>query len=119
MKQDSKRSVEMAYTDEFGIIDHFDRKKEYYSYEPEKYHCIVIDGEEIDAIWEDILKLKCYWHKMDQLRNGLARYGISIIPVESFDLFIEIVAKRKNLDSLLQLIRKAQKEGKAMIHFGV
>lgn len=110
----------------FGIIDCFDETKDYGVYEPERYHCVVIDDERcIDDWWNRLALMKTYFHCFSRPEMGLARWGVTLIPPESLPAFEEIVISdhRINEDGqlvlLAQLIQKAIREGKYMIHFGV
>ena len=39
---------------EFGIIEEFDKDKDYSSeYEPQKYNCVAIDDDILNDWWED------------------------------------------------------------------
>lgn len=111
---------------EFGIIDCFDETKDYGVYEPERYHCVAIDDERyIDDWWDRLVLMKTYFHRFSRPEMGLARWGVTLIPPESLPAFEEIVISdhRINEDEqlvlLAQLIQKAIREGKYMIHFGV
>ena len=111
---------------EFGIILELDKKRVYMEYEPEKYACVAIDDDlYIDDWWNELKKMQTYFGGMDKPAKGLCRDGITLIPPEELKHFEEVVKKDKrlqrdqSLQKLLHLIRKARKEHKYMIHFGV
>lgn len=111
---------------EFGIIDDFDKSKDYSSYEPEQYHCVYIDDDRyINDWWERLVLMKTYFHRFSRPEFGLARWGVTLIPPESLLAFQDIVLsdtrikEDKQLVLLAQVIQKAIEEKKYMIHFGV
>lgn len=110
---------------EFGIINKFDKSKDYSSYDARKYKCIHIPDFIINKWWNDLVLVKTYFHCYDNPGYALARWGVTLIPPESLENFYEIVAKDKRskssveLIALLQLIRKAINENKYIIHYGV
>lgn len=119
----------MAYTHEFGIIDQIEEGKDY-SYEPEKYNCISVDGDLIDEIYsqgfgEQMKSLKTFAHNTNRHYEDLAYYGITLIPPSSLRQFREIIIsenikyKSHEFDVLTDKISKAIKEGKWMIHYGI
>lgn len=110
---------------QFGIIDSFERDKDYSEYRPEIYHCIVVDDDLLDDWWPELLQIKTFFHCYDRPEFGLARYGVTLIPPESIEDFYEIVAldersmSSKELIDLMRLLRKARTENKYVIHYGV
>ena len=111
---------------EFGIIDDFQPNQKYTTYEPEKYHCVAIDDDEyIDDWWERLLMIRTYNMSLEQPQWALSRWGITLIPPESLQALLEIIAEDKriywddNLVELADLIRQAITENKYMIHYGV
>ncbi|MCB2291364.1 hypothetical protein LGK97_16680 [Clostridium sp. CS001] len=38
---------------QFGIINEFEKDKEYNDYEPQKYNCISIDDDILNAWWNE------------------------------------------------------------------
>ncbi|MDD3172885.1 MAG: hypothetical protein PHF63_04370 [Herbinix sp.] len=109
----------------FGIIDEFDMKKQYITYEPQKYNCITIDDNlYIEDWWSELTKMKTYFSSLNKPNVALSRAGITLIPPESLPLFESIVSNDNrinmddNLKKLLKSIRKAKLENKYMIHFG-
>lgn len=111
---------------EFGIIDDFDKEKDYgEEYMPEKYKCVSIDDDILNNWWERLVTMKSYFHCYSRPETALARYGITLIPPESLDLFYDIVAEdtkekyKEQVSSVLEVIRRAKNENKFVIHYGV
>lgn len=111
---------------EFGIIDKFEKDKDYSNnYEPQKYNCIAIDDTIIDDWWNKLITIKTYFHCYSRPNFALARWGVTLIPPESLEDFYDIVStdKRskssKELIDLMKLLRKAISENKYVIHYGV
>ncbi|WP_349948748.1 hypothetical protein ABFV83_10135 [Lacrimispora sp. BS-2] len=111
---------------EFGIIDTFDKNKDYGDeYTPQKYNCVAIDDEVVSDWWDRLLTMKTYFHCYSRPETALTRYGITLIPPESLDLFYDIVANNtkkeftSQISCLLDLIQKAKNENKFIIHYGV
>lgn len=111
---------------EFGIIDNITEQYDFSDYEPEKYHCIFIsDDLYLNDWWDKLLLLKTYFHNLDRPSYGLARYGVTLIPLESLSSFQDIVISDKrintddNLLALAEKIHEAIEHKKFMIHYGV
>ena len=53
--------------------------------------------------------------------NGLAYCGITLIPPSSIDTFIEVLLRKHMIeyDLLIDLLKKAKKNNKYVIHFGI
>ena len=120
----------MAYIHEFGIINCIEKDKEYIHYEPEKYDCIIVDGDLIDELsttdfGKKIDTLKTFAHNTNRPNNNLAYFGITLIPPSSHKQFLNIVReanddyKSEQLEKLIKKIGEAIKEDEWMIHFGV
>lgn len=120
-----KVSDDMPCVAEFGIIDKFEKDKEYLDYEPQKYNCVAIDDDILNDWWNDLTLVKTYFHCYNRPSFALARWGITLIPPESLEAFYEIVSKdkrsksSKELNDLMILLRKAISENKYVIHYGV
>ncbi len=52
----------MACVAEFGIIDDFDRNRDYSTYEPQIYNCIAIQDDIINDWWNELMLIKTYYH---------------------------------------------------------
>lgn len=116
----------MSCNAEFGIIDSFDKDKDYgKEYAPQQYNCISIDDYVINDWWNRLLTMKSYFHCYNRPETALARWGITLIPPDSLDLFYDIVANdtteeyTNQIPNLLDLIRKAKCDNKFVIHYGV
>jgi len=110
---------------EFGIIDEFDKDKDYSIYEPEKYHCTAIEDDILNDWWNQLVLMKTYFHCYNRQEFALARWGVTLIPPESLESFYDIVSSdhrsksSKELIDLMVLIRKAISDNKYVIHYGV
>lgn len=111
---------------EFGIIENFEKNKDYSKeYNPKKYRCVAIDDDILNRWWEDLTLIKTYFHSYNSPNFALDRWGITLIPPESLENFYDIIAKdrysksSKELIDLIILVRKAISEEKYIIHYGV
>ena len=105
---------------EFGIMDKTPiLEQEYNDYKPEKYHCISVGDEDIKSLLEDLSVIPCYWNSLKREERGLAYYGITIIPTHSLEEFIAIIDSNTQFSELKDLLLKAFKENKFVIHFGI
>ncbi|MFJ7840656.1 hypothetical protein ACIQXG_14430 [Lysinibacillus sphaericus] len=120
----------MSYVHEFGIIDCIEKNKDYIHYEPDKYDCIIVDGDLIDELstkdfGKKIDTLKTFAHNTNRPYNNLCYFGITLIPPSSNTYFLNIVReangdyKSEQLENLMGKIDEAIKENKWIIHFGV
>jgi len=117
----------------FGIIDVFEEERDYSrDYEPEKYNCIAIPDIWLNDWWPMLEAVPSYFHCFRRPSTALARYGVTLIPPESLDLFYETIKtktpslferkfskKAAKVADLLALVKRAKDEGKYVIHFGV
>ena len=117
----------MAYH-EFGIMVTPPKPGVWYSqYEPEKYNCVTIDDEYIEPLWavgapEEVTSAHTYFQTLSQPGCGLDYTGITLIPPESLAPFIEYFLSSSDpaeTCKLVDLMKKAQREGKYVIHFGI
>ena len=122
---------------EFGIIENFDAKKDYANLDefgvfPEvfpnaikEYNCAAINDDALNGWWPRIESMKSYFHTYSRPETALARYGVTLIPPESLDLFHSIVkedtqpAYLEQAAAVLAVVEKAKHNGKFVIHFGV
>ncbi|WP_236896521.1 hypothetical protein [Clostridium beijerinckii] len=115
----------MPCVTEFGIIDEFEKDKDYSCYEPQKYNCIAIDDDILSDWWNELTLIKTYFHCYSRSSFALARWGVTLIPPESLESFYNIVSTYKNsksskeLINLMILLRKAISQNKYVIHYGV
>ena len=116
----------MACVAEFGIINEFEKDKDYSSkYEPQKYNCIAINDDILNDWWNELTLIKTYFHSYSIPNFALAMWGVTLIPPESLETFYNIVStdrrskSSKELTDLWILLRKAISENKYIIHYGV
>ncbi len=109
-------------THEFGILSapplpdqRFDE------YEPEKYACIAVDDEQLFPLLDSLMQCACYGHSLQNPIRGLEYTGISLIPPETLPRMASILEScpEPGLSELLSLVRRAQAEGRYVIHFGI
>ena len=105
---------------EFGIMQTSPVKgKRYDDYDPYEYNCISVGDDYLEDITEKLCNIDFYWHTLDVKGKGLAYCGITLIPPESIDAFIEVIKNIYGLKELLALSKKALEENKWIIHFGL
>ncbi len=105
---------------EFGIMKKAPKPGvRYDKYEPEKYNCIAVDDEMIEAISERVSDVDTFWHTVDIPAKGLDYCGITLIPPKSLDTLIAVTDGIDKLSGLCELLRKAKKHNQYVIHFGV
>lgn len=105
---------------EFGIMYTAPAmKREYNDYEPAKYHCIYVEDKNIEPLLNELSEISCYWNSLERAEKGLAYSGITIIPPRSLEKFISVIDGKTQLNELKDLLRKAAKENKYVIHFGI
>ena len=119
----------MGYVHEFGIIKEIKENKEY-DYNPRKYNCISVNCDIIDSMYngkfgEKINLLKTFAHTTSNPYKGLAYHGVTLIPVESLNLFLELIKNEneiinsKDLDKLIEKVTEAKENNKWIIHYGL
>jgi len=96
---------------EFGIINQINLKKDYSTYEPEKYDCIGIDDDiYINDWWNRLTYMKTYFHCISRPETALARWGVTLIPPESsLAEFQDIVLSDRRIYSDDNLVALANK----------
>lgn len=105
---------------EFGIMQMPPEKgKRYDNFEPDKYNCISVDDDYLEDIIGAFNGIEFYHHTLSVKEKGLAYCGITLIPPESIDAFIEVIKNIYGLKELLALSQKALEENKWIIHFGL
>jgi hypothetical protein len=123
----------------FGIIDCLDKNKNYASDDFRqglefsecllKYHCVWISDDIINDWWERLTKMKTYFQFYSNPNTALDRWGVTLIPPESLELFIEIINDctsaefreqcPEDIERLLSLLSAARRENKFVIHYGI
>ncbi len=112
----------MMAAHEFGIMQKNPSYEERFdSYEPQKYNCIYIDDDFIEPIMDELQSIDCYWHTLQRSEKGLAYCGVTLIPYESMESFINILLLQNNeaYDPLIHLANQAKENKKYLIHFGI
>ena len=105
---------------EFGIMRIAPEKGiRYDRYEPQKYDCISVDDDDLTPLLERLGWIRCYWHTLDRPEFGLSYCGITLIPPESLDAFLETVWDRSALSDLAALLKQAEDTQSFVIHFGI
>lgn len=105
---------------DFGIMNKPPKPhKRYDSYEPQKFNCISVNDDYIMPLLEKLTSLKTYRHTLDNADSGLAYYGVTLIPPESLDTFIDLIYNNPELSDLTSLLIKAAESGSYVIHFGI
>lgn len=88
-------------------------------YEPGKYRCIPVKDDEIERLLPETLGLPMYWHTVDSPGWGLCYTGITLIPPETLPGLREAVTRRGGMAELAALLRRAERENKWVIHYGI
>ncbi len=105
---------------EFGIMDIAPIQGQWYNdYEPERFHCITVSDEVLDAVLPSLEALPCYWHALDRPALGLAYCGVTLIPPSSLPQMADVTAGVPALSLLTDLLHQALLEEKYIIHFGL
>jgi len=74
---------------EFGLMEKPPRlHARYDKYEPEKYHCVEIDDDDIEPLMMEFQKIPCFYHTRQKPGMGLAWCGITLIPPEAAEAFL-------------------------------
>ncbi len=58
-------------------------------------------------------------HTLNRPELGLAYYGITLIPPETLDAYLEIIWKNPKLSDLAALLIEAKEKRAFVIHFGI
>ena len=107
-------------THEFGIMPAApEAGQRFEKYEPGKYHCIRVDDAEIERLLPETLGLELYWHTVDRAGKGLAYTGITLLPPAALPKLRETVRRQDGMAELAALLRRAERENKWVIHYGI
>ena len=107
-------------THEFGIMQTEPAMgQRFEEYEPRKYHCIRVDDAQIERLLPETEGLEFYWHTVDCAGKGLADTGITLIPPGSLPKLREAVTRQGDMAELAALLRRAERENKWVIHYGI
>ena len=105
---------------EFGMMHTAPKPDQVFqNYEPEKYSCIVVDDTYIEPLLPKLSIVDCYWHSLACPQKNINDCGITLIPPDSMDLFMEQIAGTAGTEALRALLEKAKKEHRFVIHFGI
>ncbi len=107
-------------THEFGIMPEAPLPgKRYNQYEPWKYDCISVDDELIESIIPELESIDFFWHALSFKGMGLAYTGVTLIPPSSLSGFLARINDDPGWKELKELLEKAKKENKWVIHYGL
>ena len=119
-KQEFDEGGDTLAKHEFGIMQIAPEKgKRYDEYEPQKYDCISVNDDYLEDIVADFNHIDFYWHSLDIKGKGIAYCGVTLIPPDSINAFVEVIEDIYGLSELRKLSKKAITENKWMIHFGL
>ena len=105
---------------EFGIMTEAPQKNQRFDlYEPEKYHVIAVDDDILFPFMQDFMILPCFAHTLAQPCEGLVYCGITLIPPTAVREMVWMVSPHPKLAQLTALLKRAIKENKYVIHFGI
>lgn len=88
-------------------------------YEPRKYRCIPVRDEEIERLMPEISTLEMYRHTVDCPGRGLCYTGITLIPPAVLPRLREEVQRQGGMAELAVLLRRAERESRWVIHYGI
>lgn len=115
-----KKGGDILAKHEFGIMqDAPGQGTRYDKYEPKKYNCISVDDDYLESIVSNFNHINFYWHTLDVPAKGIAYAGITLIPPESTQAFVDVIKDVVCLSELKKLMEKAHAESKWIIHFGL
>lgn len=107
---------------EFGLMEKTpELYARYDKYEPEKYHCLDIDDDDIEPLMMEFQKIPCFYHTRQKPGMGLAWCGITLIPPEASEAFLSVLHGHgdEHYRLLVELFERARDEEKYVIHFGI
>lgn len=88
-------------------------------YAPRKYHCIRADDAEIERLLPETECMELYWNTVGCTGKGLADTGVTLIPPGSLPKLREAVSRQGDMAELAALLRRAERENKWVIHYGI
>ena len=106
---------------EFGIMEQAPGMERYDSYEPERFGCISLGDEWVEALLPLLDGIPCFWHTRQRPGKGLAYCGITLIPPQSLERFVHVFQAQENAayDGVIALFQRAIQAGKYVIHYGL
>lgn len=93
------------------MIDEPKSSEDYINYIPKRYNCISADDIFIESIVDKLLSVVCYWYSIDNKKNGLAYYGITLISPESCGSICKLIDDSDEYLQLKQILMEAYKAG--------
>jgi hypothetical protein len=106
----------------FGIVDAFDREKDYAkTYEPEKYGCIAVCEEALNDWYTFLKEMPTYYGGYSCPGFNIARYAVTLIPPSSLDLLIKTIKSstkdefREDSLEIVELLQQARLKDKYVI----
>ena len=110
----------VAMTHEFGIMAADPLPGERYDcYEPWAYDAISVHDDFIEPLMPILNEIDMFWHTLDVPGKGLAYCGITLIPPVAYPTMMEIIHPAAELQELFELVERAAKEQRYIIHFGL
>ena len=105
---------------EFGIMPvPPDQDRRFDEYDPAPYGCVSVDDEIIGPLLDRLADLDCFWHTLARPGKGLACTGITLIPPSTAGRFLGLLEGTGGTEALREVLRKAQAQGRFVIHFGL
>lgn len=110
---------------QFGIVNDVDPEREYVDYQPWRYQSVGVDDELVNQLATGLQALPTYWHSLNRPAQGLAYWGITLIPPESLPALAAAVADLRQvvesaqLAVLAALVADARRQQSTIIHFGI
>ena len=77
------------------------------------------EDDEIERLLPETLGLPMYWHTVDRPGRGLCYTGITLIPPETLPGLRAAVTRQGGMAELAALLRRAERENKWVIHYGI
>ena len=110
----------MAMTHEFGIMAEDPMPGERYDrYEPWEYNAISVHDDFIEPLIPQLNDVDMFWHTVDVPGKGLAYCGITLIPPTAYPAVLGIICPVTELQAMSELVERAIREQRYIIHFGL
>ncbi len=114
----------MSFVHQFGIIDEFEKNKDYSKLQPQEYNCISVSDDIVNCWIYDCPNMVCYrGNDTSKIVKGFEVSGVVVIPPESLIKLVQIVetkTPKQHIDEASELINKidtAIRQDKYMIHY--
>lgn len=110
----------MAMTHEFEIMAEDPMPGERYDrYEPWEYNAISVHDDFIEPLIPQLNDVDMFWHTVDVPGKGLAYCGITLIPPTAYPAVLGIIRPVAELQAMSELVERATKEQRYIMHFGL